>query len=252
MYYFTERMIEADIERVREIERRSFSTLWSAATYRHEIRDNPSARYIVVRASAVPPPPAQPPARRGLLTRLLPWLAPPAPPNPHQIVGYGGVWRSVNEGHITAIAVVPEHRGRGVGELVLNGLIDQAITLDAEILALEVRVSNTNAQQLYLKYGFRPLGTRQRYYTDNSEDALMMWTESIRAPGYQQHLTLLRAALFARLRDAANGTIPVAPLPVASYGATGDGGVRGADGGVRGADGGVRTQHAASLRDRLQ
>jgi ribosomal-protein-alanine N-acetyltransferase len=205
VYYFIEPMVEGDIERVQEIERRSFSTPWSANTYRHELRHPSNSRYIVARASHTPPPPrneGQPP-RRGLLASLLPSLFGPAPtpaPSPYPIVGYGGLWLSVDEGHITTIAVAPEYRGRGIGELALNGLIDQAISLNADMLTLEVRVSNLVAQQLYLKYGFRPAGTRPRYYTDNSEDALIMWTESIHAQAYQERLHKLREQLFERLR----------------------------------------------------
>ena len=124
--------------------------------------------------------------------------------------GPGGLWLSVDEGHVTAIAVAPEYRGRGIGELVLNGLVDQAISLNADMLTLEVRVSNLVAQQLYLKYGFRPAGTRPRYYTDNSEDALIMWTESIHSTVYQDRLYKLRAQLFERLRMEA-GEPPPAP-----------------------------------------
>lgn len=205
MYYFIEPMGEGDIDAVQAIERLSFTTTWSANTYRHELRHPANSRYIVARASPTPPPPRQghQPPRRGLLASLLPAIfgsAPPPPTSPHPIVGYGGLWLSVDEGHITTIAVAPEYRGRGIGELALNGLIDQAVVLNADMLTLEVRVSNLVAQQLYLKYGFKPAGTRPRYYTDNSEDALIMWTESIHSAGYQDRLRLLRDRLFERLR----------------------------------------------------
>ena len=218
MYYFIEPMVETDIERVQEIERRSFSTPWSANTYRHELRHPSNSRYIVARASTTPPPPRNEgqPQRRGLLASLLPSLfgPPPTPqPSPYPIVGYGGLWLSVDEVHVTAIAVAPEYRGRGIGELVLNGLVDQAIALNADMLTLEVRVSNLVAQQLYLKYGFRPAGTRPRYYTDNSEDALIMWTESIHSAGYQDRLYKLRAQLFERLRLEAGEPPPAAVSP---------------------------------------
>ena len=205
MYYFIEPMAESDIEHVQAIERRSFTTTWSANTYRHELRHPSNSRYIVGRASTTPPPPrnADQPTRRGLLASLFPSIfgAPPPPTtSPFPIVGYGGLWLSVDEGHITTIAVAPEYRGRGIGELILNGLIDQGMVLNADMLTLEVRVSNLVAQQLYLKYGFKAAGTRPRYYTDNGEDALIMWTESIHAPAYQERLHQLRERLFERLR----------------------------------------------------
>ncbi|MFN8567533.1 MAG: hypothetical protein U0Z44_08450 [Kouleothrix sp.] len=112
MYYFIEPMGEGDIDAVQAIERLSFTTTWSANTYRHELRHPANSRYIVARASPTPPPPRQghQPPRRGLLASLLPAIfgsAPPPPTSPHPIVGYGGLWLSVDEGHITPIAVAP-------------------------------------------------------------------------------------------------------------------------------------------------
>ena len=226
MYYFIEPMLEDDIEQVQQIERRSFSTPWSASTYRHELRNASNSRYVVARASPMPPPPRdeQPTARRSLLAGLLPTLfgvGPRSPQSPYSIVGYGGLWLNVDEAHVTTIAVAPEYRGRGIGELLLNGLIDQALTLNTDLLTLEVRVSNIVAQQLYLKYGFRPSGTRPRYYTDNGEDALIMWTESLRSAAYQERLRKLREQLFARLREEAGAPPPTtggAPRPLRSSG----------------------------------
>ena len=109
----------------------------------------------------------------------------------------------MEDAHITTIATDPQHRGFGVGELLLNGLIDAAYDLHAQMLTLEVRVSNSVAQRLYVKYGFQPAGTRPRYYTDNGEDALIMWTESIHTPEYRSRLSELRRHLSARLQTQA-------------------------------------------------
>ncbi|MCU0492738.1 MAG: ribosomal protein S18-alanine N-acetyltransferase [Chloroflexaceae bacterium] len=208
MYYFTEPMAEADIPRVQEIESQSFTTPWSANTYRRELQNTSACRYIVARASYTPP--SATPRPRGLFATFFANLFSPqvvsngvvAP-----IVGYGGVWLTVDEAHVTTIAVDPQHRGRSVGELLLVGLIDSAMQLRAPMLTLEVRVSNTAAQNLYLKYGFRPQGTRPRYYTDNGEDALVMWTDRIDTPEYQNRLTELRQRLFARLRAQAERVV---------------------------------------------
>lgn len=214
MYYFIEPMQESDIERVQLIERRSFATTWASSTYRTELRNAATSRYIVCRASPTPPPPrgSAEPRRRNLLTSMLAALlgTPPEPASsPHQIIGYGGLWISVDEAHITTIAVDPDFRGKGIGELLLNGLIDQALELNADLLTLEVRVSNVVAQQLYLKYGFRPFGTRPRYYTDNGEDALIMTTGPIREPAYQERLQKQREHLFERLRQEVAEQLPV-------------------------------------------
>lgn len=206
MYYFIEPMTEDDIPDVQEVERQSFTTPWSTNTYRRELRHSATSRYIVVRVSPTPPPPrpAVQTARRNFLSLMLPTLfTPPSSLSNYPLVGYGGLWLTENEAHITTIALASAHRGRNVGELLLNGLIDHALDLRATWLSLEVRVSNTVAQNLYLKYGFRPAGTRARYYTDNNEDALMMWTDPIQAPEYQNRLRELRALLFAKLRARA-------------------------------------------------
>jgi [ribosomal protein S18]-alanine N-acetyltransferase len=212
VYYYVEPMGEHDIERVQVIERQSFHTHWSAKTYRDELRKPATSRYLVAKASSAPPPPRHdaPPERRSILQffpTLLPTLfAPPAPPvrqSQGQIVGYGGLWLVVDEAHITTIAVDPAHRGRSVGELLLISLIDQAYELSATWVTLEVRKSNTTAQNLYMKYGFRTTGVRDRYYTDNGEDALIMWTDKIAEPEFQARLRMLRQRLYDKLQAQA-------------------------------------------------
>jgi ribosomal-protein-alanine N-acetyltransferase len=211
MYYFIEPMVEADIPQVQEIEAQSFSTPWSANTYRRELRNTSSCRYIVARVSTTPPPRERNghrSRRNGIFSSLLaPFLPQEDVPSEHPLVGYGGVWLTVDDAHITTIAVDPRHRGRGVGELLLNGLIDAAFELQARMLTLEVRVSNLVAQRLYLKYGFQPGGTRPRYYTDNGEDALIMWTEAITTPDYQERLSALRRQLYGRLQAQAHTSV---------------------------------------------
>lgn len=208
MYLFIEPMRESDVPRIQEIERQSFSTPWSAATYLRELRSPHECRYIVARGSTTRPRhlDAPSPSRRNWFANLLPGFFTPSveAPSPYSIAGYGGVWLTVNEGHITTIATAPEMRQRGVGELVLNGLIDGARDLGAEVLTLEVRVSNIPAQKLYLKYGFAAKGTRRKYYTDNNEDALIMWTDQITTPEYQNRLHVLRSKLAERLQQAEN------------------------------------------------
>jgi ribosomal-protein-alanine N-acetyltransferase len=204
VYYFVEPMAEDDIADVQRVEHECFSTPWSPNTYRRELRHTEMSRYLVARASPTPPPPLPQQGqtrRNSLLGALLAPFARPVLAAPKAaLVGYAGVWVTLDEGHVTTIAVHPGQRGRSVGELLLNGLIDQGLELGAANLTLEVRVSNNAAQQLYLKYGFQPVGTRKRYYTDNGEDALIMWTDTISSAAYQSRLRELRQQLFARLR----------------------------------------------------
>lgn len=201
MFYFLEAMRPSDVSQVQEIDRRSFSTPWASTTYLREMGQPDECRYVVARAARTPPRPEDDEPRRSLLQVLLPSLfAVPEPTSPYPVVGYGGVSLNVDEGHITTIATAPEVRGCGIGELLLNGLIDNAVDLGATALTLEVRISNTVAQNLYHKYGFSVHGTRRRYYTDNSEDALIMWTEAIGMIQYKALLREHRLALAERLR----------------------------------------------------
>lgn len=153
-----------DIDGVQNVERSSFPAPWPANAFRHELTQNKNARYIV--------------AREG-----------------ERIVGYAGVWLMVDEAHITTFAVLPEHRRRRIGERMLQRLFEIAEEMGAEWLTLEVRVSNIGAQRLYEKYGFRRSGVRRRYYSDNSEDALIMWTDRIKDRGVREMLARLRRAL---------------------------------------------------------
>jgi ribosomal-protein-alanine N-acetyltransferase len=213
VYYFIEPMREEDIPFVQEIERQSQMTPWSALTYRREIRNRQACRYVVARAETQPPNGRSPHPEYPLLIRMLQriGLFTPTPYPATPIVGYGGIWLNETSGHITTIAVAPAHRRRGVGELILNALIDSAYELQAEYLSLEVRVSNLTAQRLYLKYGFRPVSQRANYYTDNQEDALVMWTDPINTTTYKDRLRELRQQLYERLRQQANQVTAESP-----------------------------------------
>jgi ribosomal-protein-alanine N-acetyltransferase len=91
-----------------------------------------------------------------------------------EIVAFVGIWLMVDEAHITNIAVVREQRGKKIGEQLLLFILDEAKRLGAVRTILEVRVSNSRAQNLYLKHRFRYVGLRRNYYHDNGEDAFLM------------------------------------------------------------------------------
>lgn len=153
-----------DVDGVQVVERASFPLPWPANAFRHELTQNKNARYVV--------------ARDG-----------------ERIVAYAGLWLMVDEAHITTFAVLPEVRRRRIGERLLQRLFEIAQELKAEWLTLEVRASNLAAQRLYEKYGFRRAGVRRRYYSDNNEDALIMWTERIKEPAVRERLAKLREDL---------------------------------------------------------
>jgi ribosomal-protein-alanine N-acetyltransferase len=225
--YVIDRMTMADIARVVEIEKLAYSTPWPPSAYRKELQENRWAHYVVardtlLRASTEPAgAPAETP-RRVFPLSLLP--SRPAQPLPSaetaSIIGFAGLWLMLDEAHVTTIATHPDYRGRGVGELILAALIDIAYSIGARVVTLEVRVSNHVAQNLYRKYGFREAGVRRRYYSDNHEDALIMWTPEISAPDFQEHFRRLKAALTVRLdADRATSDEPTDARKVGESGA---------------------------------
>lgn len=215
MRYTVDRMTLADIPRVIEIEKLAYPSPWPPSAYRKEIQDNRYAHYIVVRDTQLAAPgatvPEHPePPRRSFPLSLLPGRVPhPSNPDQSSMIGFAGLWLMIDESHITTIAVHPDFRGRGVGELMLSSLIAISRDIGARMVTLEVRVSNSVAQNLYRKYGFREAGIRRRYYSDNHEDALIMWTEEINSPHYRARFEQLTTALRARLE--AQESIPGAP-----------------------------------------
>ena len=155
-----------DVDSVLAIEQLSFPTPWPRDAYYHELRKNRLACYLVARLVK-------------------------------QIIGYAGMWVTVDEAHVTTIAVSPAHRRRKIGERLLVALIDEATKRGARWVTLEVRKSNHGAQALYQKYGFKEIGTRKGYYSDNHEDAIVMWTGNIWEDAYQERLKENRASLDA-------------------------------------------------------
>jgi ribosomal-protein-alanine N-acetyltransferase len=153
-----------DLDAVREIERRSFSTPWPAHAYPAEIETNRLAHYRVARLDG-------------------------------RIVAFAGIWLMLDEAHVTTFAVDPEFRRRSIGEHLLLAMLDVAIGKGAREATLEVRLSNIAARRLYEKFGFRPVGLRPRYYSDDNEDALIMTTEPLGKPAMQERLARLRASV---------------------------------------------------------
>lgn len=204
MRYVVERMTMADVPRVVEIERLAYSTPWPPSAYRKELQDNPLAHYIVLRESeghvSTPETQESSAPRRSFPLSLLPARPAPGPSAPlSATIGFAGLWLMVDEAHVTTIALHPRYRGRGLGELMLASLMQIAYNISARVVTLEVRVTNQVAQNLYRKYGFQEAGVRRRYYSDNNEDALIMWTEPIHSPAFIERFEGLRAALAERL-----------------------------------------------------
>ncbi len=205
MSYQVRLMRQQDISQVIEIDREAFPTDWPLPDFRYELR-NRIAHYLVVcegktmeKSEADPPPEEE---STGLTTRVRRLFShhPSSNETPTTdfIVGFVGFWVVADEAHITNIAVRISHRNQGLGELLLISLIDLAVKLNARLMTLEVRVSNTTAQSLYAKYGFVKVGLRRGYYTDNKEDALLMTIESLTAAPFQEQLNQLKQAHYKR------------------------------------------------------
>ncbi len=130
------------------------------------------------------------------------------------VVGYGGLLMIADDGHVATVAVDPRCQRRGVGRLLLLELVRGALELGANQLTLEVRVTNTGAQELYRSFGFAPAGARKAYYGDNGEDALVMWAHDIRSPEHQARLRDLESAPGSAVARTGFGPAP-SPAPVA-------------------------------------
>ena len=150
-----EPMREADVPVVQEIERDIFSTPWPRNAYYRELASKNTAHYIVLRRDA-------------------------------EIVGYGGMWRMYDEAHVTTIGVRKDVQGLGYGRVLFAGLLQAAYELGAKWVTLEVRVTNEGAQRMYEGFGFKVIGRRRGYYTDNGEDAIVMWSDSIYSPRFRR------------------------------------------------------------------
>jgi ribosomal-protein-alanine N-acetyltransferase len=186
--YVVEPMTLADLDSIMEIERVAFPTPWSARAYRYEITQNEHSIMLVVRPKV---------HARGLLARLRDQLE---PARPGSLLGYAGLWLLLDEAHICTIAVHPEHRRQGLGELLLLALLDQGMEGGTRRATLEVRVSNLVAQGLYHKYGFEIVSIRKRYYSDSGEDAYIMTTPPFDTAEFQANLQQRRSQLHLRLR----------------------------------------------------
>ncbi|OGO18473.1 MAG: ribosomal-protein-alanine N-acetyltransferase [Chloroflexi bacterium RBG_16_50_11] len=207
MPYFIRPMVKEDIDQVSEIDHEAFPSQWPPANYRQEMQNN-IAHYLVAcdNAKTVSMPATLPPKKSDLISRLMPWrrqqpmknksLPPVAVP---YIAGFSGIWMMADEAHITNLAVRRQYQGKGLGQMLLIATIDLAVGLKASFMTLEVRASNLTAQSLYAKYGFTQMGIRRGYYLDNREDAIIMSTDTLNSPPFQERIKELREALKQKL-----------------------------------------------------
>ncbi|MHB8572436.1 MAG: ribosomal protein S18-alanine N-acetyltransferase [Candidatus Dormibacteria bacterium] len=152
-----EPMREEHIPGVLEIEKQVFLSPWPRNAYQREISQNRTAHYVVLMVDG-------------------------------EVAGYAGLWRLYEEAHITTIGVGTAHQNRGFGRALMIALIGAAERQGARWITLEVRASNDSAIRLYEQFGFKVIGRRRGYYTDNGEDAIVMWSDSIHSDRFQRLL----------------------------------------------------------------
>ena len=210
------RLRAEDIDQVIEIEREAFAPLWLGTAFKRDL-NNRYARYLVayhpdiasyeetyLEDAEEPEPPANPPDASlwGRMVRGVKGMVGKPYPNaentPDDIAGYVGLWFQGNEAHITEIAVRERLRGNGIGELLLIGSVRVAMERGSTVLTLEARVSNFIAQRLYEKYGFKEVGIRKNYYSDNREDAVIMTTSPIHTIEYRDKFRELQEIFMER------------------------------------------------------
>jgi len=138
-------MEAGDLPAVLEIETRSFPNPWHESTFRGEIQHRPISFPLVVVLDAL-----------------------------ERVIGYIIFWVIGEEAQINNVAMHPDFRRLGIGEQVLRQVIAQLRSSGVTMVTLEVRPSNTGAQTLYRKLGFRMIGLRKGYYTNPPEDAFVL------------------------------------------------------------------------------
>lgn len=151
--YAIARMERAHLVQVLWIERESYTNPWPEEAFVHEIESNPVGRPLVA-------------------TTLVP---------PVEVVGYVVTWVVFENLHVQNVAVHPAHRRGGVARKLLDRAFEDALDHKAEVALLEVRRSNTAAQELYRSLGFVDDGVREGYYTLPVEDALLFRRELSRS-----------------------------------------------------------------------
>jgi len=167
------RMLWEDIEQVREIDLRCFPTMLPPTNYQTEFV-NPMAHYLVAYDSS-----AMLVEKTDSVKR-------------QSVLGFIGLWFMASEVHILSLAVHPNYRCQGVGEVLLIHGIELSKDLKAILMTLEVRASNMIAQKLYSKYGFTERGVRRSYYLDNGENAVIMTLDRLYSSEYETLFGILK------------------------------------------------------------
>lgn len=211
--YLIRPMDPDDIAQASEIDQECFPGLWPPTPFKRDLNNN-LARYLVAvdkRMISMDPPDSselvsEPVRRRSRLFANIQQFVSrgkvpvelPEVGRQETLAGFIGVWFMVDEAHITTLGVRESCRRRGIAELLLISAMDLAIEKENAAVTLEVRLSNEGAQRLYEKCGFRRVGLRRRYYTDNGEDAIIMTTDRITSVQFRDNFEKLKQSYLER------------------------------------------------------
>ncbi|NEQ64753.1 MAG: ribosomal protein S18-alanine N-acetyltransferase [Symploca sp. SIO2D2] len=195
-----------------ELDQLCFGGLWTKSGYEREL-DSPNSQLLILegrrqeaegrRQEAEGSPNDKiSPSEDGNSQSPIPNSQSPIPNLPVKyppLLGLGCFWSILEEAHITILAVHPDWRGQGLGQLLLYALLKKAQELQLEWATLEVKPSNQAALSLYQKFGFVEAGRRRCYYQDTGEDALILWCSGLQTPEFTQRLTNCDQQLQTRL-----------------------------------------------------
>lgn len=137
------KMCMEDLDRIDEIEKECFTSVYKKEQYEYELEDNPCAKLFVLI-------------------------------DDNEIIGFIDYWITFDSCQLTKLAIAKKYQGNGYAYELMDHMIKDAINEKCEAILLEVRESNQIAQNLYKTYGFLEINIRKGYYTDNKENAIVM------------------------------------------------------------------------------
>lgn len=163
------------LRKVLEIEHKAYPNPWSLGLFLSELGQRQTRHYVVARVAG-------------------------------RVVGYAGLMVGYEESHVTNIAVDPAWRRHQIATRLLVNLHAAAVARATKNMTLEVRMSNMSAQAMYRRFGFETEGIRKNYYSENGEDALVMWAHDIDSSAYLERIDRIKAAVRGVTIDSTGGS----------------------------------------------
>jgi ribosomal-protein-alanine N-acetyltransferase len=159
------------LDAVVELDRLCFGELWTLDSYRRELASPSSEIFLILTKEN----------------------------DSDKVLGMGCFWSILEEAHITILAIHPDYRNLGLGQLMLYSLLKQSSKQGLTRSTLEVSHINQPALSLYQKFGFQIAGRRKNYYPKTGEDALVLWCKDLDRPEFQEKLALWQNEIKERL-----------------------------------------------------